>query len=182
MVTLAVRDADYVVVAYGAGIAPEDGHHLAEVDDATWAAGVELHAAHPDTRGVTWDGATLGVLPDDETAIAARAVATASATRLAAQQTILGALSSTPINEANLETNLEYLAAFLGNATVAGIGQEQARMASLISTMVTFVGTPAPTAEEAFAAVRAVCESSVITQRVTLNVLADVIRYVLQRG
>lgn len=100
-----------------------------------------------------------------------------------AQQTtsVLGVLATTPIDHAELTANLDYLAAFVGNSVVAGVPRDTARLAALIDTMVAFVANDAPTNAEAIAAIKAVCENSVTVDRVTLAVLADLIRYTLQR-
>lgn len=93
---------------------------------------------------------------------------------------VLDMLSTTPIDMAALTVNLDFLAAFVGDSTVSTVGQDITQLHSLIATMAAFVTNPAPTANEAFAAIRAVCENSVVVDRVTISVLADVIRYILQ--
>jgi hypothetical protein len=97
-----------------------------------------------------------------------------------ATASVLDVLSTTPIDLAVLTVNLDYLAAFVNNTTVAAVSEDTARLVTLIEEMATFVGNPTPTAEQAFSAVRAVCENSVIVDRVALAVLADTIRYILQ--
>jgi hypothetical protein len=135
----------------------------------------------------TWAG--LDVLPGPVTVEQIAALpdpgpnpAIAVAEQRAAETSVLGILSTTPIDMTALTANLAYLSAFLGNATVVSLAQEQAQLTALIGTMVTFVGNPAPTLEQAVEAIKAVCESSVVVQRVTLSVLADTIRYTLQRS
>jgi hypothetical protein len=96
------------------------------------------------------------------------------------QTTTLSVLQTTPIDLVELEANLEYLAVFVNNATVTSISRDTARLETLIDEMVAFVGETNPTPELAFSAIRAICENSVIVDRVALAVLADVIRYILR--
>ena len=134
----------------------------------------------------TWAGLDIlpgPVTPDDIAALPDPGPdpGIAAAEAQARQRSILSALQSSPINVSELEANLDYLAAFVGNSAVAGVPRNTARLADLIDTMVEFVANPTPTNEDAVAAIKAVCENSVAVDRVALAVLADLIRYTLQR-
>lgn len=98
----------------------------------------------------------------------------------AAQSDVLSVIASTPIDTAALRTNLDYLAAFVTNPSVQAVPEDVNRLNSLISTMSAYVVNPSPTNAESVAAIKAACESSVIVDRVTLAILADVIRYILK--
>ena len=96
-------------------------------------------------------------------------------------RTVLGVLASTPIDRTALTTNLDYLSAYLGNAQVQALPQLTSKMTTLIATLTTFYGLASPTAAQTAAATKAEIELTVVVQRVTLHVLADVIRFQLAR-
>jgi hypothetical protein len=95
-------------------------------------------------------------------------------------RTLLDVLRAQPINLAALEGNLDYLAAYLGDANVAAVGQDIARLHVLVANLAAFHANATPTTAQAVAAVKDQIELTVAVQRVTLAVLADVIRYVLR--
>ena len=96
-------------------------------------------------------------------------------------RTLLDVLRGQPIDLTALEANLGYLAAYLSDANVAAVGQDVTRLHTLVANLAAFYANATPTTAQAVAAVKDQVELTVAVQRVTLAVLADVIRYAVQR-
>ena len=96
-------------------------------------------------------------------------------------RTLLDVLRSEPIDLTALEANLGYLAAYLSDANVKAVGQDVTRLHTLVSSLAAFYANASPTTAQAVAAVKDQVELTVAVQRVTLAVLADVIRFLVQR-
>jgi hypothetical protein len=151
--------------------------------DPSWALSIPAFDAvvdvtdtvPPPARGWTYNGSTFAyaepVLTVEERAVLAHSQASG----------VLGILSSTPIDQAALTTNLDYLSHYLGNAQVQALPQLTSKMDSLVATLTTFYGLASPTAVQTAAGLKAQVELGVVVQRITLQVLADLIRYTLAK-
>ena len=141
MVTLAIRDVDDVVTAYGHGVGAESGQHLVEVSDASLSVGRALRLAHPDSAGLTWTLGVWGVLADDAAAIAERAAVAAARAHVAEVSGVLGFLRSTEIDPVKLDADLRAVAAYraLANPTAGQTAAVVAPLIDVVADLIRFV-------------------------------------------
>lgn len=95
---------------------------------------------------------------------------------------LLDILRAQPIDLPSLEANLGYLAAYLGDARVQSLPMDMTRMTALVDEIAAYYANATPDGAAAIAALKAEVELSTVAQRTALAVLADLIRYTLQRA